>query len=57
MALKGLAAATQRALASGRPVVLVRGNQLVRITGDEVVVLRELPPRPTVESLKKGEGG
>lgn len=41
--VEGLNAATRRALESGRPVVLVRDGQLVRITGDEVLVLKELP--------------
>jgi hypothetical protein len=48
MALAALAEAQRRALASGRPVVLVRDGRLVRIQGDTVTVLRTMPPRKTV---------
>jgi hypothetical protein len=44
-AVQGLNEATQRALNSGHPVVLVRDGQLVCIRGGEVEVLKEMPAR------------
>jgi hypothetical protein len=45
LAVQGLNAASAKALQSGRPVVVVRGQQLVRLTADGAVVLKNLPPR------------
>ena len=45
MALKALSAAQRRALESGRPVVMVKDGNLVRVEGANVIVLKTLPPR------------
>lgn len=43
MALEALKAAQVRAQQAGHPLVLVRDGQLVRICGDTVTVLKQLP--------------
>lgn len=43
MALEALKAAQLRARLAGHPLVLVRNGQLVRICGDTVTVLKQLP--------------
>jgi hypothetical protein len=43
-AVQALNAASRRAAASGLPLVLVRGDQLVRVDATGVTVLKELPP-------------
>lgn len=53
MALAGLDEASRNMLASGLPVVLVENNQLVRIEGGVRTVLKEMPPRPTVQIRTK----
>ena len=54
MAVEALNAASRRAREAGLPVVVVEGNQLVRIVGTERVVLRELPPRlPVTDRVKR----
>jgi len=53
LAVKALDAAHQRARASGRPVVMLIGRTLMRVTGEERVVLKELPPRTKVDCLHK----
>ena len=49
LAVLALNAAHQRARASGRPVVMLIGRTLVRVTGEHREVLKELPPRQKVE--------
>jgi hypothetical protein len=46
LALRALDEASRRAAEAGRTQVVVRGNQLVRISPAGVEVLKELPPRP-----------
>ena len=53
MAVKALDAAHRRARASGRPVVMLVGRTLVRVTGEERVVLKELPPLVKVDCRHK----
>ncbi len=53
LAVKALDAAHQRARASGRPVVMLVGRTLIRVTGEERVVLKELPPLEKVDCLHK----
>ncbi len=53
LAVQALNAAHWRARASGRPVVMLVGRTLMRVTGDERVVLKELPPRLKVDCLHK----
>jgi hypothetical protein len=48
LAVKALTEAHQRALAAGQTLVLVRDGRLIRITNDEVVVLKKLPDRKKV---------
>jgi len=45
MAVQGLNEASKRARKSGRPIVLVRGGQLLRISAEGTIVLKDLPPR------------
>jgi hypothetical protein len=52
-AVKGLDEASRRARASGRPVVVVRDGQLVRLDRGEVVVLKKLPARRKVAVRRK----
>lgn len=54
MAVKALDAASHLALTSGLAVVLVRNGKLVRIQGDEVTVLKSVPPPRTVAELEQG---
>lgn len=54
MALSALSQAQARALASGRPVVLVENDELVRITGSEKIVLKKLPARSKILNPSKG---
>jgi hypothetical protein len=42
-ALAGLRAAQERARQTGHPMVLVRDGKLIRVQGDSVVVLKDLP--------------
>jgi hypothetical protein len=53
LAVRALNAAHWRARASGRPVVMLVGRTLMRVTGDERVVLKELPPLTKVDCLHK----
>ena len=53
LAVRALNAAHWRARASGRPVVMLVGRTLMRVTGEERVVLKELPPRLRVDCLQK----
>ena|GEM_PF-3582211 len=53
LAVQALNAAHWRARASGRPVVMLVGRTLMRVTGEERVVLKELPPLVKVECRKK----
>ena len=53
LAVQALNAAHWRARASGRPVVMLVGRTLMRVTGDERVVQKELPPRLKVDCLHK----
>jgi 20S proteasome alpha/beta subunit len=48
MAVQALAAASQRASASGCPVVVVVDRQIVRRDASGTTVLEQLPPRQTV---------
>jgi hypothetical protein len=53
LAVQALTAAHQRALQAGRPLVLVRNGQLVRIDSTGVTVLKQLPARKKVAVRKK----
>lgn len=53
LAVHALDAAHRRARASGRPVVMLIGRTLVRVTGEERIVLKELPPLAVGESRTK----
>ena len=53
MALDALNAAQRRALGSGRPVVMVKDGNLVRVEGANVTVLETLPPRRIVSIRSK----
>lgn len=55
-AVKGLDEATRRARNSGRPVVVVRHGQLVRLGASEVVILKKLPARRKVAVRRKVAG-
>jgi hypothetical protein len=55
-AVKGLNEASRRARDSGRPVVVVRDGQLVRLCAGEVVVLKNLPARRKVAVRRKVAG-
>ena len=48
LAVKALTEATRQALASGRPVVLVVDDKLVRIDSEGTTVLKDMPPQMTV---------
>jgi len=48
MAIQGLVAAQQRAVAAGHPIVLVRNGQLVRIVDGQTTVLKSVLPREKV---------
>lgn len=52
-AVKGLDEASRRARESGRPVVVIRDGQLVRLHAGEVVVLKKLPARRKVVGRRK----
>jgi hypothetical protein len=52
-AVQALTAAHRRALAAGRTLVLVRNNQLIRISSAGIDVLRQLPARKKVTVRKK----
>ena len=53
-AVRGLTEAQRRWMQSGRTVVLVRDNQLIRILPDgTTVVIRELPPDPRVSHRRR----
>ena len=53
LAVQALTTASDRALASGRSVVLVVDGQLVRIGPDGCTPLQSLPPRVRVSVRKK----
>ena len=53
LAIQALNRAHRRARASGRPMVLVVGDKLVRIGPLGTTVLKELPRRVKVAVLKK----
>ena len=55
-ALAALAEAQTRAKASGRPVTLVQGTQLVRVSGDKTEVVKEVRARRSVSSRVKRSG-
>ena len=44
LAVRALDAVHRRARASGRPVVMLVGRTLMRVTGETCEVLKELPP-------------
>ena len=48
LALQALKAAQDRAVRAGHPMVVVRDGQLVRVCGDTVTVLKQLPGRKKV---------
>jgi hypothetical protein len=52
-AVRGLDEATRRAREAGRPVVVVRDGQLVRLGAGEPVVLKQLPARRKVAVRRK----
>ncbi|WP_092046828.1 hypothetical protein [Planctomicrobium piriforme] len=53
-AVAALNAAQQRAIQSGRPVVFVRADQLVRVVGSEKeVVIKQMPKRIVVKNQVK----
>lgn len=53
-AMQGLTEAQRRWMQSGRTVVLVRNDQLIRILpGGEIEVIRQLPPRPQVTNRRR----
>lgn len=49
LAIQGLQAAQRRSVLAGHPQVVARGDQLVRIDANGVTVLKQLPPRRTVD--------
>ena len=53
LAVEALNAAHQRAVASGRPVVVVEGREVVRIGPHGREVLKTLPPRLEVTVTTK----
>jgi hypothetical protein len=53
MAVEALNAATQRAMRSGLPVVIVVDDQLVQIDSSGTTVLKQLPPRRKVSVRQK----
>jgi 20S proteasome alpha/beta subunit len=53
MAVQALAAASQRAIASGFPVVAVVDRRVVRRDASGTTVLEQLPPRQTVNERFK----
>ncbi len=52
-AVQGLDEASRRTREAGRPVVVVRNGQLVRLQAGEVVVLKKLPARRKVVVRRK----
>lgn len=48
LAVRALRAATERSIAVGQPQVLVRNGQLIRIVGDQIEVLKEMPARTVI---------
>ncbi len=53
LAVKALKQAQARARASGRPVVVMDGQNLVRVGPAGKTVLKTLPPRTKVSNRKK----
>ncbi len=53
MAIQGLIAAQERAVAAGYPIVLVRNGQLVRIVDGQTTVLKSVLPREKVTARTK----
>lgn len=53
LAVEALNAAQQRALKSGREVVMVRNGELIRTSSQGVVVLKKLAPLTEVEVRTK----
>ena len=52
--VQALTEAQRRWMQSGRTVVLVRNDQLIRILPDgEIEVIRQLPPRPRVSNRRR----
>lgn len=47
-AVRALTEANRRAVAAGHPVVLVRDGQLIRLIGNQVIVLKSVPGRKRV---------
>lgn len=52
-ALAALSAAQERTIASDHPLLIVRGNRLVRIRGDSVSVLKRVAGRRKVTQRVK----
>ena len=53
LALQALKAANELAREAGHPRIVVRDRQLVRICGETITVLKQLPPRPKVRIRPK----
>ena len=53
MALKALDEAHRRAVASGRPVIVAIGGQLIEIQGDRRTLIKEIPLPHKVDCRSK----